>query len=105
MSVPADAPLAELDFGDLFVDDEKAALLPLVLKGLDLNGGGGEKTGPGPSKVVRVSASMAPSPDIECDVLFQAENENLKMALAGSGYYNELFNRTAIVEQVQRSWG
>ena len=91
LATPSPAPITELDCGDLFNDDDKASLVALVLK---------RSSGQG-RLVVRLGGAVS-SPDLDCDLLFQRENENLNVAVAyGVGsFYNELFNRTGMIEEL-----
>ena len=69
--VPRAAAISELDCRDLFSDDDKASLIPLVL----------QRSGNTGQLVVSLKGVIL-SPELECDVLFQRENENLNLAVA-----------------------
>jgi len=81
-----------LYLGEMAIADDKATLVPLVLHRESAEG----------ALEVQLSAAGAPSLEIDCDVQFQLENENLRVRhLGGSGgSFNELFNRTGFVNRV-----
>jgi len=91
LSVPRTTSISKLDCRDLFSDDDKASLIPLVLK----------RSGNTGRLAVSLRGSIL-SPELDCDVLFQRENENLNLAVAhGMGsFYNELFNHTGTVDEI-----
>lgn len=84
--------------GDIYTDDNKSTVVPLVLKRA-ANGSSLDSI-----FHIRPSSSMSTSGGENCDIFFQLENENIRQgALSGGGkdaFVNELFNRTGIVEKV-----
>jgi hypothetical protein len=93
LTQPNPTQLDELDFGDVYSNNDAASLAPLVLK----LGCSEEESLIGRPWTVEAAASL--SSDFGCSVLFQQENENLRLRSSGcSGFCNELFNRTGIVE-------
>jgi hypothetical protein len=82
----------------LYIDDNTASLVPLVLT-WDISGDVDDDE----SHSVFFSATINSSADTDCDVLFQSENENLRMSFASHNeltHYNELFNRTGAVDRL-----
>lgn len=41
-----------------------------------------------------------PTNGSDCELLFQTENENLRLGLSDDGFYNELFNQTGLIDHV-----
>jgi hypothetical protein len=87
-------PLEYVDFGDIYAENEKATLISLVVKRRESSG----------ESTMHFGASFNTSATgcSECQLLFQTENENLRLGLVDDDYafYNELFNQTGCVDHV-----